>query len=234
MRFQIYFATIFLFHSINSFSQLAVGSQTLITQGKTYTNIRNGKDADAQGYPFLFDHWMIGKIVLKNGTQFKNVKLNFDAEKNKFLYTYNDSVYELTGDVYQVLIHDTLHLNDSKYDMIFRNNIKADKIKPGNFVQVLNDGKVTLLKELRKVIEGENATNGYTSTVKQYVLQMFLWAIIDNKTMQAKFSNKFLENITADKISMIKAYIIANKLNTKNEKDFSSALSYYNSITASK
>ena len=185
-----------------------------------------------QGSPFLFEQWKPGKVILKNGSQFDKVQLKFDAEQNKFLYNQKDSLYEFIHPLAEVRLYDETGANDSIFSMVFKNNISAGaKLNPGQFVQVLCQGKVTLIKQYVKNIEGENKNSGYTTTVKQYVLYTNLWAIVNKEVIPIKLTGNFLEQLTGDKNSEVQNYVRANGLKIKSERGFVSAVAYYNLIS---
>lgn len=197
--------------------------------GKAYLE---NKMSGVQGSSFLFEGWRSGTVLFKNGIRIDNLLLKFDAERNKFLYNHNDSLYEFIDELAEVKIYDeTPRANDSVFAMLFKNAVTTDnKIRPGDFVQILCSGKVTLIKQYIKKPEGENRNEGYTLTVKQYVLRTPIWAVKNDQLTPIKFSSNSLEALISDKKSQVDNYIKANKLNIKSEKGFVSALAYYNLI----
>lgn len=189
------------------------------------------KTENVQGDPFLFNNWKIGKVILTNGDEFDNVKLKFDAEQNKFLYNHNDSLYQFTQQVSKIILYDDLHAGDTTFNMVFTTQIDGiDDVKLGSFIQILSLGKITLLKYYQKKIEGENKSDGYSASVRQYKLYTNFWLLANTKIMPAKIATGFFDEITSDKRSLLKEYISANKLNVKNERDFIIAIKYYNRI----
>jgi hypothetical protein len=57
------------------------------------------------------------------------------------------------------------------------------------------------------------------------------WSIINNETVPVKLNSHSLEELTSDKNDKVQDFVKTKKLNVKNEKDFATALTYYNSIT---
>jgi hypothetical protein len=186
----------------------------------------------AEGSPFLFEQWKSGTVFFKNGIRVDNLLLKFDAERNMFLYNQNDSLYEFIDELAEVRIYEeTGRENDSVFVILFKNNIPTDnKIRPGEFVQVLCSGKITLLKQYVKKTQGENRNEGYTRSVKQYVLRTTVWAVKNAEVTPIKFSSSSLEELTSDKKIQVDNYIKTNRVNMKSERGFVSAIAYYNSI----
>jgi hypothetical protein len=192
------------------------------------------KDESVEGSPLLFEDWRIGKVVLKNHEQYDYVRLNFDAKNDKFYFNQHDTSFELLSVVEEIRVKDISHSTDSTYDMIFKNNITGgDVVKPGSFVQILSEGKITMFKQYTKRIEGENSNNGIVKNVKKYVLHTNIFAIVNNQVIPVKLSSHSLEELTSDKQDQMKAFVKSKQLNLKKEADFKQALAYYNSISSS-
>ena len=193
---------------------------------------RLGTYSDIQGSNFLFDDWRPGKVVLRNGKSYGNLLLKFDAHNNKFYYNYKDSLYEFVDDIVEVRLHDKNFKNDAAYDMVFKNTFHvANKIKPGIFVQVLTEGKISLVKLHQKPIvevPGSGSAYGGNEMSRKFVSKNETLAILNNHFKPVKLSLDFLEDLTVDKSREVKAFIKAKNLNVKKETDFGVALSYYN------
>lgn len=105
-------------------------------------------DTEIKGSPFLFEDWRLAKIKLKSVGEYDNIKVKYSPHYNKFYYNQNDSLYEFSDNLEEVRLKNNEHLEESGYDMIFREDVSADGIiMPGKFVQVLTKGKVTLVKQ---------------------------------------------------------------------------------------
>ena len=203
---------------MNGFSQLATYQYT----GKVLQQTTNN---DASGSPYLFDDWQPGKVFLVTGDEF-DVRVKFDALRNKFYFTRNDTTFELGSDVTEVKLK-----SPEGQEMDFRKIVTTDDKHPmAGFVQVLASGKVPLYKEYLKRTEGENFTNGIFTSEKKIVAHNSLWTILNNETVPVKLNSHSLEELTSDKKDQVLDYVKSKKLNPKNERDFATALSYYNSL----
>jgi hypothetical protein len=161
--------------------------------------------------------------------------LKYDIFNNKFYYNRNDSLYELLEDVSEIRLHSKTHPGDSSYDAVFRNNIEIpNKLKRGDFVQVLASGKILLVKHFHKRIEeAKSGTSAYegTGASRKFVSRAVTYAIINNEVTQVKYSDDMLQQLSGDKKDQVKAFIKAKGLNVKKEPDFTIAISYYNLIS---
>lgn len=183
-------------------------------------------DMGVEGSPLLFDDWKAADVTLHNGERYHVAKVNFDVTDQKFIYEKNDTVYEFIDNLKEVRIYSEEHAA-SNTDLIF--NPAINPVQQG-FIQVLTSGKIVIVREYEKKPKGENYSNGMVNNTRKYVLKTSQSAIIDNKIIPVKYNRAALEELTAQKRKEIDAYVKGNKLNTKKENDFLSAIKYYNSI----
>ena len=166
-------------------------------------------------------------MTLKNGEKYSLEKINLDAQRNKFLYSKNDVVYEFVDNVQEIRIHDNSNADNPNSIMVFRNNIDPES---DNFVELLDTGKITIFQTYEKKPEGENYSNGIVNNSRKYVLHTIQYALIDKIATPIKFSPSTLDDLTSDKKKEVEAFVKENKLKVKKETDFLKAISYYNSI----
>lgn len=216
---------LFMFAS-SGFSQVNMSPNILASpfQGEKF---KMKSDMDVEGTPLLFDDWKSGEITLVTGESFKLDKLNFDASGLRFIYSKNDTLYELQSNVNKVKINNGNGPEDTTSVMLFRNDML-----PGQplFAQVLTKGKITILREFSKKPEGENYTNGVVTTSRKYVLHTMDVALTGGKTVPLKYSSAGLAELTSDKKNEVDSYVKANKLKPKNAEDFIKSINYYNSL----
>ena len=163
-----------------AFAQSGAISYPSIEQNPVISHDRVPKEDNVEGSPWLFEHWKRGKVVLKGDKQYENLQLNFIPSINKFYFNQHDTSFELSGDVEEVRIQDSIHPDDRNYDRVFKNNMYENKmVMPGTFVEILAEGRISLYKEYLKQAEGQNSTNGIITTVKKYVLHTIIFAQVD-------------------------------------------------------
>jgi hypothetical protein len=184
-------------------------------------------DGDVEGNPLLFDNWKSGEVILANGETYHLEKINFDASGSKFIYSKNDTIYEVQDNVNEVRINGENAGEDSSSEMLFRNDVLP---KQSSFVQVLIKGKITILRKFDKKPEGENYSNGIVNNTRKYVLHTEDVAVVDNKIIPVKYSSSTLEELTSDKKSQVDSFIKSNNLKPKKEDDFLKSINFYNSI----
>jgi hypothetical protein len=208
------------------FSQVNISPNILASpfQGDRFTIKKNN---DVQGSPLLFDHWKSGKIFLANGQVYPLQKLNFDASNSKFIYSINDTIYEIQNSVNEVRIFDDESRTDSASQLLFRSDLI---LGASRFAQVLVKGKVTILRQFSKQPEGENYSNGIVNETRKYVLHTQDVALIDGKTIPLAYSSSTLKELTSDKKAEVDSYIKSNHLKPKKEDDFLEAINYYNGL----
>lgn len=117
-----------------------------VVTGKPYTlGIYN----ETRGSAFLFDDWKPTHVIDKDGISFLNVPVRFDAYANKFLFNHRDTAYEFITIVKEFELFPIR--GDTITKMVFKKGFTADdKLTADKWVQVLAEGKITVLKYIRK------------------------------------------------------------------------------------
>lgn len=185
-------------------------------------------DDGIEGNPLLFEDWKSGEVTLNNNEKYNIEKVNLDASNNKFIYYKNDTMYEFFDNIKEIKIYNENHFTDPSSDMVFRSDLKL--LTPA-FVQVLADGKITIIREYIKKPKGENYSNGIVNNTRKYFLQSTQSAIADNKIIPLIFNSASLEQLTLNRRKEMITYLKENKLNPKKEKDFLMTINYFNSIS---
>ena len=184
----------------------------------TYENIR--------GHAFLYEDWKRANVSSLNGNVRLNMMVKFDVYVNKFFYTHGDTTYEFVTRVDEVKLFplpgDT---------MIFKNGFSVPgKISSNKFVQVLAEGKVTLIKFISKALQ-ETSEYNVPGKVKVFTENTTYHFITDdNDPVSQKPNQKLLQDLLKDKWATVEVYIKQNSLNLKKEEDCIKAIRYYNSL----
>lgn len=184
-------------------------------------------DNAIEGSPLLFDRWKRGEVTMDNGETFPIDKINLDAQRNLFLYSVQDTIYEFLSVVKEIRIFDYSDGDNPNNVMVFRHNVDPES---DNFVQVLDTGKITIFQTFAKKPEGENYSNGIVNNSRKYALHTTPYALIKKVAVPIKFSPSTLEDLTADKKKEVEAFVKENKLKVKKQPDFLKAIDFYNSI----
>ncbi|MEP7080273.1 MAG: hypothetical protein ABI784_06070, partial [Ginsengibacter sp.] len=124
-------------------------------------------DATINGTPFMFGDWKNGQVITDNGNKFFVSKINFDASRSVFVFLKNDSLYDVDEKINEIIIYKNDQNENKESNMVFQKNILPD-LK--NFIQVLVQGNITIVRKFNKQAEGENYTNGIVTNKKEYVL----------------------------------------------------------------
>jgi len=223
---KVLFTLFSIFFVTCCFSQVNISPNILATpfQGDRFTMTSS---ADVEGTPLLFDNWKTGKIILSNGQVYPLQKLNFDASKLKFIYSIKDTLFEMQDNVTQVRIDDERGGPGSANEMVFRNDLLPGKTY---FVQLLTNGKVSILRQFSKRPEGENYTNGIIKETRKYVLHTSDVILQDGNIIPLTYGSDALTQLTSDKKSEVEKYVKANHLKAKKEDDFLKIINFYNSL----
>jgi hypothetical protein len=181
---------------------------------------------NVEGTPFLFNEWLDGRVVLKNGSVYKDLKLKFDLYNNKVFYNNNDTMYQFIDPVVEFRLVNPKGDSKSK-ELVF--SFVPAKAEKNSFAQVLAKGKTSLVKFQSKAVE-EASEYGTASKTRFFVTKTSTYFVTGEKVEPARYSSDVLEQLTNDKAPQMRKFLKENKLNLKKEVDFITALTYYNSL----
>lgn len=190
-----------------------------------------GAKEDTKGSPLLFEHWVKGTVILKNGVQFKDTALNYSLFEDKLYFKRLNHFYIVQGAISEFYLANVNEPTDSSL-LHFVGGYPPTKITNGtHFFQVLADGRrYQLLKWARKKIRETYTYGGPTETA--YVQQEAYCIFEKNNRTMFEVSNK--PNVTAIKNtlsideSIWKAYLHDQLSNKKTEAGMIDFINYIN------
>ena len=182
------------------------------------------QNVNIKGSPFLNNQWQLANLVSKNGTIYKLINVKFDVYNQKFIFNRNDSLFEIPDFISEVRI--SANPNDTLSKVIFKKG--ALQSNQNAFLQLLVEGKYSLLKYVKKEIE-EITEYGTATKVQQYVdIEQYYFSdngIITLTSISKKNFDKFLKQ----KSLQLDSYIKEKSLSGKELKDWVSAITFLNS-----
>ena len=181
---------------------------------------------DVKGSPFLFDDWTNGEILTDNA-RFKNLPVKFDAYSNKFIVNRHDTAYEISPAIKEIRLYTS---PDTSEMMTFKKGFSInDKINNQTFLQVLAEGKMSLLKYVRKDMEEYNEY-GDATKYKRFTDYKQDYILTNGQYKSVTLSKKNLQDVLSDKWNQVSQFLTQKNLNGKDEKSWALAIQYYNSL----
>jgi len=95
---------------------------------------------NVEGSPYLFNDFYVGQISLKNGHITQPMPIRYNSHEQAIEFRYNNNLFTLTGDGVQSF---EFKVDDKLY--LFRQGYESQRLSEDDFVQVLSEGKITLL-----------------------------------------------------------------------------------------
>lgn len=181
---------------------------------------------DIQGSPFLFDDWTDGAIVV-NQSQLNHIKLKFDTYSNKFVVNKNDTSYEISNSVNEVRLFPD---NDTSNARIYRKGFNINmRLNPKVFMQVMAEGKITLLKYTYKDME-EYTEYGSAVKIKRFRDGQQYFILKNGQYTSTTLTKKNLQDALNDKWTAVSDFLSKKGLNGKDEKSWTAAIRFYNTL----
>ncbi|HJV18633.1 MAG TPA: hypothetical protein VJ552_02030 [Sediminibacterium sp.] len=190
----------------------------------------NNRYTDVNGYPFVFEHFKLGTIELKNGRKFAEVPLKLDIVAHEVLFTSSNREEGIISSdfVLQVSVKDT---TPAQIDTcLYRTGFPPiDNYKSREFCQVLADGKLTLLKTMRKAVDTrKNDLSG--EIYKEFALYEDFYVYQNGEMKRLKKDKAFLLMLMHDKRDEMVKYLKQDKKNIKNPQILAETFKYYNGL----
>lgn len=179
------------------------------------------------GSPYLSDDWIKGNVVLQNGTKSGLLELKFDQVSNELIFKdQSGTSLKFSNRVKEFVLQP--YGENAKSEIYRRDFPAADDNTPDDFLLVLIDGNVKLLKRSKKyIIDSKQYASSNVDRSIEEKKSYYLYK--DQKLF--KFTNS--KSITKEFLSNTKDledYISKNKINFKNEKDLIRVVNFVNSL----
>ena len=182
---------------------------------------------DIQGSPLLFDSWNQGTIYLKDGTKAENFPLKFNVYENQLIFNYNDQALTVQNPVKEFVIATSAEANAPK--MVFRcGYIPVEKNDEKTFYQVLQDGPVALVKQIKKMVV-TNATYGGAENVREFsTTEAYFLAMPKGDLARIGKNKSSLIDALGDRQGKLDAWMKTNNNKGRSEADLMAAVKAWN------
>lgn len=179
------------------------------------------------GQPTLFEDYVTGRVITKNGVKYNNVQINFDAYQNELvvLNRQKKPVIVNSAEIDSFMMVSPL----DNLPLHFKKVSVEGKIL---YAQLLCDGKVKLFKHPGKKLERATYTGAYNQNGKRYdefvETTEYYFQSDGNKLAKLVRTKKALSNIIPEKENEIERWIGKNKI--KSDEDLKRLFEHINSL----
>ena len=182
------------------------------------------------GSPFYSTDFQRGTLTLNNGKKYADILVKLNLLNDKIHYQLQDgktervTSAEVVRDVSFIDTEqkDTVHFR-SGYPAISKNDLKT-------FYQVLADGKMQLLKQMKRIFIEEKNFNSATIT-RRFDTEKGYYIYTSGQIKKLKRTKSgVLELIAGEKKIKVEQFILDNRLMVKVDSDFAKIISYCNSL----
>jgi hypothetical protein len=183
-----------------------------------------------EGTPYYNTSWSRGTLTLFNKKKYQGVSVKLNLQTDDVLYIDEETKKELIalkGSVWEVEVGDPeknglLVRFRCGYPVIGNNDVKT-------YYQVLEKGKATLLKQLKKTVNEEKPFNSAT-VIRRYETEKSYFLFTGNSMLPLKRKKEDLLNVLADQNEKVDEFIRINKLNLKSDDHLAKIIQYYNTL----
>lgn len=186
-----------------------------------------------EGSPFFIEHYCPANLKLNKGTEYQNILTKLD------LYTHE--IIVIDKDNKEIIVAEGLVVNVSLTDTAggiphmdnFRCGYPAiDKNNSFNYYQVLSDGRLQLLKHIRKeIVVEKNIQSGEMR--KEFVSREEYYTFSSGEIKKLKRDKEHIEELMKDQQQKIKEYLKNKKMNYRNTGMLTDLFNFFNSLEKS-
>jgi hypothetical protein len=184
--------------------------------------------AGVKGHPFLQDEWLNGFIKFSNGRKMDQFRLKFDIASNQLLLQFQGSAFAAESKVVEF----TMYTKNKKSEdsLLFRKGFPAaDGNTAETFYQVVGDGKIKLLRYVRKVISEEKKL--VTATNRSFEREEAYYLLKDGSMAKISDDRYAMLSLLPDKSEELKKFIVEQDLKMRSENDYLKVVKKYNELT---
>jgi hypothetical protein len=194
-----------------------------VNPGRVYREL---KWDNIVGTVLLFEDWHPARVKITQGKIITGILVNFDVYSHKALYQNKNEPFEFIDQLDYI----ETDFDNSKERKIFMNGFISNQFSPTTFVQVLNEGRLRLIKYVRKILVDNKSYGSGSNDNKSIELQSFYFIADNTAAKPVKLSKSALEELAGNKKADLFSFISSNQLNIKNEVDFGKALAHLNEL----
>lgn len=191
--------------------------------------IKGGSTIAEDGSPFFNPEWTPGNLLLSNKKRYVGVLVKINLQTDRVHYQYQETKAERVageGIVHEIEIKDPTQLDTIRFRCQYPS---IDKHDAKTFYQVLTNGKIQLLKQIKKIFIEEKAFNSATVT-RRFDTDKSYYSFKDGKMIRLKRTKQSVLETLADQKDAVEKFISNNKLSIKSDQDLVKIFSFYNSF----
>ena len=185
---------------------------------------------DAEGTPYYYNDFRLAIITLANGRSYDSSSVRLDLVNHELQYiTKEDKPIVLKEGLVKEIFFPN-NYNQASVNEKFRTGYPPiDNNKTTSFYQVLSDGKLQLLKIIKK--DFRQSKDPMSGEIKKEFVQnefYYIYSTADFGRLK-KDKDKVLE-LMQDKEKQMNSWLETNKINFRNIDDLASLFGYYNTL----
>src|SRR6056297_217707 len=178
------------------------------------------------GSPYLFNNFEEGVITLVDGKNTANLQLNFNIYENRVEFSDAGSIIAVDNKMV-----DRFAFNNTDNGMEFAKGYNSRRLDNTDFVQVLVDGQVQLLKKYEVSFQENIATYGTATQKDEYISNERYYIHEDGETSRLRnLSERQLFRTLNDHRDELETYIGENDIDTENTDHLVRLLRHYQEI----
>jgi len=191
--------------------------------------IMTKKYEDIKGSAYLYDTWISGTLTSKEGEEYTNVMLRYDAYKDRIEVNQNNQVMEINSFDYPKFTFTFFkESNDKVVKHNFASGYDVTGFPKSSYFDILYQGDHTVLKKVKKFFTEVNVSS-YGPSEFQKVFEennYYFVANADGVIKEVKLSKKSVIGAFPEKKEIIEKFLSVEKLKLKTQDDLVALFQY--------
>jgi hypothetical protein len=183
-----------------------------------------------KGTPYFNEEFLTGDVYFPDGTEIIRINIRYNIYRDELEFKNSTSGQTFIIDRNRI---SGFRFHEHEDSILFESfNFKPDKPEEKSFVQILYNGKTSLLLKHRKLFIPANYQGAYASGNKYDEYQDdkdYYLVKNDGSIEKIKLNRKSVMSALKDSQSVLKEYALNNKIDFTNPKDIIKMILFYDS-----
>lgn len=190
--------------------------------------IREKKYSGVEGSPYLFDKWLKGEIILKDGKVKEDMSIRYNSHEDQVEIVNNGQTLVLVPEAIKGFTMYSYDENGNQIAHRFKKDFNIDSYSEKDFFQVLYEGENKLLAKYKnQLIEGvNNSYSGATMSDRFDTSKKYFLVKKGGDVHEIKLRKRDLKKAFPDKKQEIKSFQRERGLDLRSEVGVVSFLMY--------
>lgn len=186
---------------------------------------------NTDGSPFYYEEYAWADLISMNGQSYNGILVKFNISEKQIQFINPAGTEMIAGvPIKKIRLLNVIREDGSVENITLESDTGALNDPAGNVYQVLDSGKISLVKKI-DISYSDEKPYGQASVTRHFTRKESDYIILPGGEYKKLEKNKsFITEALKDKEKQVAVFIETNNIKCKSTKDFQKIISYYNSL----